>query len=329
MKRILIIQTASIGDVILATPLSEKLHRFFPEAKIDLLVKKGMESLFKGHPFLNSILTWEKKHARYRNLLRLLRFVRSNRYDIVVNCQRFAATGFLIGLSGARIRTGFKRNPLSFLCTHRIPHFFTHGTHEVERNLSLIRSFTDESTTEPRLYPNAEDIDSITTYQNRPYYTISPASLWFTKQFPAERWIELLDQIPRDCTAYLLGSTADHTLCEDIRGRSKHPDVVNLSGGLTFLQSAALMKEARMNFTNDSAPTHLASSINGPVTTVFCSTIPAFGFSPRGDHAVIVEVPELLSCRPCGIHGHKKCPEGHFRCAWDIPISAFGISHGS
>ena len=67
MKKILVIQTAFIGDVVLATSLIETLHQQLPEAKIDILVRKGNESLFQAHPFLNQVLVWDKKNNKYQN----------------------------------------------------------------------------------------------------------------------------------------------------------------------------------------------------------------------------------------------------------------------
>ena len=92
----------------------------------------------------------------------------------------------------------------------------------------------------------------------------------------------------------------------------------NVCGSLTLLQSAALMRHAERVFTNDSAPLHLASAVHAPTTAVFCSTVPAFGFGPMSDNAVVIETPSHLDCRPCGIHGKTACPEGHYRCANDM-----------
>ena len=69
-----------------------------------------------------------------------------------------------------------------------------------------------------------------------------------------------------------------------------------------------------MNYVLDSGPLHICSAMNAPVTAIFCSTSPAFGFGPLSDISIVVEPQEKLSCRPCGAHGHKKCPEGHFKC---------------
>jgi len=119
---------------------------------------------------------------------------------------------------------------------------------------------------------------------------------------------------------YLLGSGNDRALCDEILAKSAHPGMKNLCGTLTLLQVASLMQDARMNFTNDSAPMHLASSVNAPVTAIYCSTIPGFGFGPLSDDSAVVETGTGLPCRPCGLHGYRSCPEKHFRCARNIRI---------
>jgi len=157
-------------------------------------------------------------------------------------------------------------------------------------------------------------------YKSATYYTISPASLWFTKQYPLEKWVEFISYIPAQTKIYFLGSPNDNILCEEIIRRSGHQGCVDLSGKLSFLESASLMKDARMNFTNDSAPMHLASAMNAPVTVIYCSTVPRFGFGPLSDDSKIVEIAGELYCRPCGIHGYRSCPEKHFRCATQIDV---------
>jgi len=114
LKKYLVIQTASIGDVILATPVIEKLHRHFPDAQIDILIKKGNESLFKGHPFLHKLLVWDKKTNKYKNFRKLLHIIRDTHYEGVINLQRFASTGFLTINSGAKQKIGFNKNLFPF-----------------------------------------------------------------------------------------------------------------------------------------------------------------------------------------------------------------------
>ena len=78
------------------------------------------------------------------------------------------------------------------------------------------------------------------------------------------------------------------------------------------------MQNAKMNYVNDSAPMHLASAMNAPVTAIFCSTVTWFGYTPLSDKSFVVEKDEALYCRPCTTHGRRVCPEKHFKCALDI-----------
>ena len=319
MQKILIIQTAFIGDVILATPLIGNLKTQFPEAKIDFLVKNGNQSLLKNDPNLNEILVFDKK-KKVASLLELLKKIRANKYDLVINLHRFASSGILTFLSGAKQKLGFKKNPFSFAYTQSFPHEIGNGKHEVDRNLELIKHLTSNLNRLPKLYPSSEDFDAIQMYQTENYFCLAPASIWFTKQAPKEIWLKLIAKLSAEnSTIYLLGGPDDKELCEEIKLKNEYEIVINLAGKLSLMQSAALIKNAKRNFVNDSGPLHLASAMNAPVSAFFCSTTPLFGFGPLSDDSEIIEV-ENLSCRPCGLHGHKECPKGNFRCGNELKI---------
>ena len=311
-QTILIIQTAFLGDVILATAMVEKLRTYYPGSQIDMLVRKGNESLLVGHPYLNEVLVFDKKE-KTRSLRQLIRRVRRSNYDVVINAQRFFSSGLIAVLSGARQIIGYDKNPLSFGYSRKVKHQVGDGTHEVARNQQLIAPLTDAQWMRPRLYPGNASLVRVPRGEH--YVTISPTSVWYTKQWPAEKWVELIRLLPADDTVYLLGAPGDYAACEAIRLATERENVITKAGELSLLDAAAYMASAKMNYANDSAPIHLASAMNAPMTAVFCSTVPAFGFTPLSDEAKVVEYTGELSCRPCGLHGHKACPEGHFRCA--------------
>lgn len=324
MKRILIIQTASLGDVVLCTPLIEKLHHFYPGAKIDFLLKYGYEEVLRYHPYLHHVIVWEKSDKKYAHLLELIRIFRDRKYDLIVNTQRFASTGLMTVFAQAKSTVGFSKNPFAIFFNRRVSHLIGkpgNYQHEVERNLRLVDHVTDTSVNYPvKLYPTQTDFAKVSQFKTQKFITISPGSLWFTKQLPAEKWIEMMRQLDKDVVVYLLGSAKENALCDHIIKTSGHASSLNLSGRLSFLQSAALMKDALMNYVNDSAPMHFASAMNAPVTVVYCSTVPEFGFGPRSEISHVVQSPKPLSCRPCGLHGFKKCPEKHFNCAHQIEV---------
>lgn len=319
-KSFLVIQTAFIGDVILATALVEKLKEKYPEASIDFLLRKGNEDLFRGHPFIRAVIIWVKKKDKIKNLFAVIKAVRANRYDCIVNVHRFASSGLITAFSGSKLKIGFDKNPLSFLFDVKVKHKIGDFLHEVDRNQLLIKELTDELSRKPKLYLTSSDVEKVNSLLGdvKKYICIAPTSVWFTKQFPKEKWIELINEL--NDSIVLLGASSDYELCEFIKVNSKHQGVLNLAGKLSFLESAALMKGAVMNYVNDSAPMHLASAVNAPVTAIYCSTTPAFGFGPLSDRSSIMETKESLSCRPCGLHGFKACPQGHFKCAYSIEI---------
>ena len=321
--KLLVIQTAFTGDVVLATAIIEKLHTWYPGVQIDFLLRKGNEGLLQKHPFITNLLIWDKKTNKNRNLMHIALRVRKEHYSHVINIHRFGTSGFITWFSGAKYKAGFDKNPFSFCYTKKVEHlisdpYIENPVHEVQRNQMLIADITDQEAALPRLYPSNEDQDLVAQYQGVPYICIAPSSVWFTKQFPAEKWIELINVLPDHYHIHLLGAPADHPLAETILDKTSHAHIKNLCGKLNFLQSAALMQNADMNYTNDSAPLHFASATNAPVTAVYCSTVPAFGFGPLRNNGRVVEIKDRLYCRPCGLHGHTACPEEHFRCALEI-----------
>ena len=318
--RILLIQTAFLGDVILITPVIRELKNCYPEARIDALVRKGNEVLLSNNPHLNQVLIWDKKQ-KYQSLFRNLFRIRKQRYDEVICVQRYFNAGFLTTFSGAKHKVGFKQNPWSRFFNIKLKHELAVGKHEVERNLELVQHLINHTkSTRPDIFPSGQDVQFVQQFQEKTYYCLAPASVWFTKQLPEEKWIELCNQLPIDANVYLLGAPGDFELTERIAKKCSHPQVINLCGKLTLVQSAALMRHAERCFVNDSGPLHLASAVNAKVTAFFCSTVPAFGFGPLSDDAQILETQLQLECRPCGTHGFKSCPKDHFKCGFNIAI---------
>ena len=318
-NNILVIQTAFIGDAILASSVLEKLHTSLPDAAISLLVRRGNESLYEGHPFLKEIIVWDKNHEKYAALFKLRKKIKQSNYDAVINLHRYSSSGFLTAFSGASYKVGFSEGIFSKFFTKKVDHIIGDGRHETERYNELIEDITDKTIAKPKLYPSAYDFEKAKTYVTGKYICISPTSVWRTKQLPEQKWVTLCNKIPEDTVVFILGSKHDMGICNSLSYKMSHKNTKVLAGELTLLQSAALMKNAEMNYVNDSGPLHLASAMNANVTAFFLSTIPAFGFGPLSDNSKIIEV-KNLECRPCGIHGFKDCPKVHFKCGFDMDL---------
>jgi heptosyltransferase-2 len=337
MHRILVIQTAFIGDVVLATALLQNLHAAYPAATIDILVRQGADELFTDHPYINEVHVWNKKKNKYQHLFQIIQSIRRIKYDVVINVQRYLATGIITVLSGAKKTIGFDKNPLSFLFSEVVKHQFgaaaeaaeaggraaaqnsnSASLHETSRNHALLASLTTAPVAKPALYPSVANFATVQKWQGAPYICMSPGSVWETKKMPAKNWIDLINAVPTNYTIYLMGAPNETALCAEILSGSSREGVINIAGQLNLLEAAALIKGAHLNYVNDSAPMHLASATNAPVAAIYCSTIPAFGYGPLSDTQFVVETLEHLPCKPCGLHGKKLCPLGHFNCGHSI-----------
>ena len=88
------------------------------------------------------------------------------------------------------------------------------------------------------------------------------------------------------------------------------------AGELSLLPAAALMERCRLVLSNDSAAAHLGAAVGRPVVAIFGPTVPDFGFAPFGEQHLSVQ--KQMDCRPCGIHGGRRCPRKTLACMKEI-----------
>lgn len=312
VAQFLVIQPAFLGDLVLTLPLVGRLREALPHAELHLLVRQGTESLLHQHPWRLHLWTWDKS---WRSWWQLQKALGRYAWEGIFVVQRFFRMGLLGRSLPAKWRVTYDKNPLSFLYTHRVAHRFSAGLHETQRVLALLQPLGLPMTLPPApwLFPSAEAQEKVKSWTQRsPYLVISPTSRWPTKEAPFRLWYQFLERVPHHFTLYLTGLKADTTRLEALT--PAHPGCYNLAGQLSLPELTALVQGAYRTFTVDSALTHIASAVGCPTTTVFCATVPAFGFGPLAPGSAIVETSEALSCRPCGLHGSPTCPKKHFRC---------------
>lgn len=322
-KTILIIQTAFIGDTILASQFARAVKDLYPNSKIHFFLRKGNESVIQGLPTIEKTWVWDKAGGKTKNLMKLISELREIKFDMVFNLHRHFNSGLVSAMMKSPFKAGFKQNPLSMFYTRKVNHQIPdpRGWHEVQRNLELIPGYkiSDNSKIyKPELPIQQKNIDKVSGYVNGNYFVVAPASVWFTKAWSEHKYRELTVELAKLGKVYFIGAPTDKELCDRIK--KDIPNTENLCGGLNLLDSASLMKNARRVFVNDSAPLHLASCVNAKTTAIFCSTIQGFGYTPLADDSVVVDVGNELPCRPCGLHGYKECPLKHFKCSEDIAI---------
>lgn len=326
-KNILIIQTAFIGDVILTLPLIEAAHRKFPGSMLSLLITPNAYDLVKANPYLDDVIVYDKKgkDRGLRNFLELAMKIRSRKYDLAILPHRSLRSAVLAFLGRIPERIGFDRSAGKIFLMKTVK--YSWDKHEVERNLDLIGTSRGEALPRPEkmsIFLDSEDLKGADNFLERNGLAgkdlligIAPGSVWATKRWLKERFAELAEKLVEQYRAkiILFGGKEDEVLACEIKKLSGC-DLIVAAGKLSLGESAAAISKCRLFITNDTAPLHLASAFQIPTVAIFGPTTTSFGFGPYNTNYLIVE--KDLKCRPCGRHGHKKCPEGHFKCMAEI-----------
>jgi heptosyltransferase-2 len=323
IEKILIIQTAFPGDLILTTPLIRATKERYPQAKIFALVIPQTAKLLKNNPFLDGVITYDKRKKGGLAFATVLRRLQPVRFDLALIPHRSLRSALLAHLAGCKRRVGFTNSAGRMFLTNKV--VYQINRHEIERNLSLLTfNGKQPDIILPELYPGEKEFAAVENFMQksgiRPadeMVCLAPGSVWATKRWLPERFAQLAELLVKSekVRVILIGGNEDFQLAEKIISLTSAKPV-SACGKLSLLESAALISKARLVASNDSAPTHMAVAMRIPVITIFGSTVPEFGFYPHGEKNAVIR--KFVYCQPCGIHGRRRCPEGHFRCMTEI-----------
>jgi len=307
--------------------LLQLLKRDYSDAQIDIVVIPKAAELLTDHPSLSNTLVYDKrkKDKGLRGFLQLRSRLARENYDCVIVPHRSIRSALLARTIGAKRTIGFDKSSGSRLFTNVVHYDPTR--HEIDRNLSLLQPLSLDIPADelPKLFPSKTDQDVINGFwkeakirKKDKVVAVAPGTVWNTKRWPVERFVSVCQELCANGRfVFLLGGKEDHLWCDEIAAQVPGGQIKNLAGTLSLLQSAELIRRCQVLLTNDSAPLHLGVAMETPVVAIFGATIPEFGFAPRGHGDMILET-KGLKCRPCAIHGGKKCPIGSFDCMLSI-----------
>jgi len=327
IKRILIVQTAFIGDVVLTLPLIQVVREFMPDVEIDVVLVPRAAEICRNHPALSHIIEYDKrgKDSGWAGLRRIASMLRERDYQIALLPHRSLRSALIALLAGIPLRVGFRKGGGRFLLNKSVQ--YDQEQHEIERNLSLLSAIgiRDLGKVLPRVYPSRADgsvvtkvLSDIPAKKRSHLVAVAPGTIWNTKRWQKEKFVALIQMLADEgFGAVLVGGKEDEALCGEILSLADRKGVVSAAGALTLLQSAELLSRCMITVSNDSAPMHLSVAVGTPVVAIFGATVPAFGFAPYGPYDTVVET-RGLRCRPCSIHGGDTCPIKTFDCMVQI-----------
>lgn len=318
-NRILFIQTAFIGDAILSLPAIQKLKEANSDFKIDVLCIPASSEIFKASPFVNEVIIIDKKgkHKSFFSTIKFVGELKKNKYSKIFSSHKSFRTSLIVLLLGVKNSYGFDNAALSLVYKYLIR--YKSNYHEVQRNLDLIGFEYDEKSwrIKPVIIANESVKNKVELFLKNKnlgedFISIAPGSVWETKRYPQKYFKEIIDYfISKKYKVVLIGGKEDKELCASLMDDDEN--VINTAGIFSVVESIELLKHAKLLISNDSAPTHMGMSADIKVLTIYCSTIAEFGFYPYNLKSRYLSF-DQLDCKPCGIHGHKKCPINTFDC---------------
>lgn len=324
---ILIIHTAFIGDIALSTPFLRAVSDKYPDADIYYLTTPAGAALLENNPLIKEVIVFDKKgkDKGLKGFFKTVKLLRKYKFNKAFILHRYLRSSFLGYFSGAGERIGFDVASGSFLYTKKIK--YRKDLHEIDRLLSFVNGETGKYKVE--IYPSDVNISNIDIIwekygiEKQKIIAVAPGSKWYTKMWPREYFDELLDKLSNleNVKIILVGGKEDKEI--ELKNADK---TIDLRGETSLLDLAEILKRTDVLVTNDSSPIHIGSAFEKPfIAAIFGPTVKEFGFTPSNKKNMVIET-EGLECRPCGMHGHDKCPLGHFKCMREItPEKVFEI----
>lgn len=299
-KRILVIKMRFHGDMLLTTPVISTLKQQYPDAKVDVLLYQDTMPILSENPEINALYGMTNRGAgageKIANIVHLLKTLRANRYDLVVNLTDQWIVALLVrGLQAkVKISQDFAQRQSRFWkksFTHLAPYS---GDHVVERNLSVLRPLgIDTVVTDTTMSYRPEhgetlraQLDALRVGEH--YVVIQPTARQLFKCWDDDKFAQVIDALHARGYEVIMTSgpgTEDLACVDNIARQCRVAPVTALAGKTSFPQLAALIDRAALFIGVDSAPMHIAAAVKTPIICLFGATDHVF-WRPWSNNAI-------------------------------------------
>ena len=294
--KILIIHTAFIGDIVLSTPLIQKLKDLYPKSEIDYLTLPTNQSVLYNNPNLNEIILYDKKgkDKGIKGFLKVLKILKQKKYDYAVIPHRFIKSILLAKLAKIPDIVGFDVATGSSLLDKKV--HYDMKKHEVERLLNLVEY--EGKKIPVRIYPAKENfvkiekmltISGYTGKKEQKLILVAPGSQRPEKMWPIEKYREVIQKLKKN-ENYFIGITGSKSEKELPLNFEKDKNVIDFRGEISLVEFGALISKADVVVGNDSSPIHIASGFEKPfVIGIFGPGKRSLGFFPWTEKSNVIE----------------------------------------
>ncbi len=317
-QKILVIQTAFIGDVVFTSPLIHAIKQAYPDSQVLLLVRPKAQEVAACVPGVDQVMTFDKdgEECGPWGLWKVARKIRQAKVDLLIAPHHSARTALLSRLSMVPMRIGHRQG-LGRLVFHlAVPSLPAEPSMMLQDLNLLAEAGIAVDGTRLRLgcpedkqgYIDAfyaqHDLES-----DGPLAALCVGAFWPTKRWPAVYFASLSEWlVAQGIRPVLFGGPDERSVAEEITAILGRPLVSCVGNSLA--ESAALLKKCWVAVGSDSGLTHMARALAVPSIMIFGPTDSrAHAFGPE-----CTVLTAQVKCRPCSPHGPRVCPQKHHDC---------------
>lgn len=302
-KRVLIINTLGLGDMVVSTPMIKTLHLSFPGMVIDVLINRPSGAALENNTYIDKVFYYEGKNTK--NLARDLKkrgyYLSLDLSNSFINLKRQ-----LIAIrSGARYRIGFTNRFYTGLFNHIDSKWIMNTEKEIINYHGILRPLISSLSTPegPELFFSSREKKSVQELLHKyglssdKMIVIHPCSQNPRKLWSVEKFADLIDRLSSlGFKVVITGSKANEIeYTGKIKGKTK-TNVVDLTGRLTPRQWFLVIKEASLIISIDTSAIHIASATQTPTVALFGPTNKTVWGPYNTGNQIVVTGGRCISC---------------------------------
>lgn len=323
IKSVLIVRIGALGDIVLSTPVIRAVRKHFPQSKIHYLADINYKETLANNPYLDGIVFIErdkmksKFFGRWKEEIAFYRLLRDKKFDLVIDLVGTPRSAWMTLFSKASYRLGpsyhvrkyvynylFDTNKQYYVADYNLELLSGIGIKETDHKLDF---FVSE---EEQIF--AQDFIKNHGLENKKIIGLNPGGTWVSKQWPNERWIEIIRYLQNtDMVPVIIASAREKLIVETIMASLEKP--VTLISNLSLGKVAALISKMKLLVTNDSGLRYVTVALEIPTIALFGPTDPVNASPPDGPHKVIYK---NFDCAPCNKLFCKTK-----KCMYDITVN--------
>ncbi len=314
-KKILVTFLMHLGDLTLTTPFIHALRKAAPDAQITFLADEKLKDVVLHNPYLDEVITIDKK-GRDNSLLALLacarRLSRMN-FDVLINLHPNERCSFIDAMTKVKLHAGTTHTLFKPLWDVFTP--LDRGLHAADMYLDVLKQLGVENIQHNGLeiFPSAEHREQADDFWR--YHGVfgsdrligfNIGSAVVTKRWSPERFAKVADTFAaRGYKPVFFGGTMDEAMVQEAVSYMTTTPVV-ATGNFTIGGLAAAMRRCSLIITNDSGPMHVAISQKVPIVAMYGPSSPKL-YGPYTDMARIVTA--MPPCPGCSDGMKHKCDD--------------------